>query len=78
VRTARRAPERGGHRPRQKVAAGSARVGSSGSATVKVRFTKAARKRLRRARTAAVALKVTFTPASGAPATQATTVAMRR
>jgi len=56
------AAQRGGRR----VASGKRTV-SAGTASVQLRFTKRARRSLRRARTVKLALKVTYTPASGSP-----------
>ncbi len=61
----------------KRVAAGKRSV-SGGSATVKLRFTKQARKSLRHARRVKLAVKVTFTPESGAAVLSTTSITLKR
>jgi hypothetical protein len=60
-----------------KVAAGRRAVGA-GRATVTLRFTRPARRSLRRAARATLAVKVTFTPESGAPQVARSRLALKR
>jgi Ca2+-binding RTX toxin-like protein len=61
-----------------KGASGSAKVKKAGPATVVLRFTKAARRRARHARSLKLAIAVRFTPASGAAITQTLKVTLKR
>jgi hypothetical protein len=52
----------------KKLATGTATIGASGQATVKVKFGKAAKKKLRKRKSARFEVSATFAPASGADA----------
>ena len=67
-----------GRRGSKAVASGSGKVAASGTATVTLKFSKAARKQLKRSRSAKIAVGVTFTPAGGAPASNQATLTLRR
>lgn len=58
----------------KKVATGSAKPKGAGEAKVKLRFTAAAKKALRRSGNVTLTVRHTFTPAGGAPVTGTTTV----
>jgi hypothetical protein len=61
----------------RKVASGSKSV-RGGNASVKLRFTKAAKRALKHARSVKVRIKVTFTPASGAPQRRTVSLTLTR
>ncbi len=60
------------------VAKGAAKASGAKKVAVKVRFTKTGKRKLRRARSAKLALAVTFTPAQGAKITGAQAVTLKR
>ena len=61
-----------------KVASGKGRAGTSGSASVRLRFTRAAARKLRTARVVRLSVTTTFTPAGGAPVKGSTVIQLRR
>ena len=62
----------------KRVAAGTKDVPGAGATTLRLKFTKAARRSLKRKRSARVSIAVTFQPASGAAQTQAAVVRLKR
>ena len=62
----------------KRVAAAKARQVGAGAATVKLAFTKKARKSLKRAKRVKLAVSVTFTPAGGTPQVTSASVTLKR
>jgi len=63
---------------RRKVAAATARAGTAGRVSVRVRFTKAARRALKRKRSVSLVLRYRFTPGSGGAQSGSTPVRLTR
>lgn len=65
-------------RGKKVVASGSGKARDDGSASVKLKFNKAGKKALKRARSAKLTVDVTYTPASGSPVKSRATLKLKR
>jgi hypothetical protein len=63
---------------RKKVGSGKTKIGSTGKGTVKSKFTRAAKRSLRRKRSLKLTVSVVFKPSSGGPARRGTATATLR